>query len=304
MRLSYSKLRTFNDCQAKYEFAYVRHMKVDRSMNYSVGAFTHEVMERLDRITDLDTVVNSIIETGRYSYDDAEAVKTIIQQWYTEDKKLDGAFAREYEFVLMINGDEIVGRIDRVDKISESTFVVTDYKTSWYDVDTSSISVLQFHIYAAAIMRIFNCERVICIVENMRNKNREEFTVERQDLEKIEKRLLAFKNGIFAAQRNNEYPANPGKQCMWCPFVTMCEGFKAWRNAAMMISDNIEISEMVDKLVELNEVTSINNKIRKTLEMIVISHAQTTQVGRVNGKTGYVIVYPNQKSYGIKTFKY
>ena len=124
----------------------------------------------------------------------------------------------------------IGGRIDRVDRNPDGTLAIRDYKTGKRRLEAEDL-----RRDPAAQIYLLLAESNLGPVDEVRFiylATGEEigWRPEREDLPHIAEAVTADLDGIW--QRRN-YEANPGRQCSWCPFASIChDGWAALDEAA------------------------------------------------------------------------
>lgn len=121
-------------------------------------------------------------------------------------------------FEVKLGGIVIVGRIDRMDKVSDGRIVITDYKTGKPQSQEDADESLQLSIYALAAKEKWGYQ-----AEHLSFHNLQENTLvqtQRSPVELAEAKLKVEEvAGKIAAQ---DFEAKPGFHCRFCAYHTLC----------------------------------------------------------------------------------
>lgn len=171
LKLSYSKIQTFQMCPLKYRFRYLYQLAEPLSHAASFGSSLHNTLNAfyqelkkstapsLDRLQELyDT---HWIPLGYLSSTHHHARKeegwTILDRFYrSQGTNWVMPHYLECPFTLKLpSGLTVSGRIDRIDRLPDGTYEVIDYKTGEFKESMALHNDLQLSIYALA------CEQVL-----------------------------------------------------------------------------------------------------------------------------------------------
>ncbi|VAY87992.1 FIG00388203: hypothetical protein [hydrothermal vent metagenome] len=140
---SATSLKTYLQCKRKYYFHYIKRLKEHsislKPQGYEVGNIIHKVLEQLvinDSLTisNINTQLSIYQNNNPYLTMDLEVwKKKLVNFVYMEKaRKEDGSsvYAVEKSFNFVHNGIALKGTIDRMDRLSDGTYCILDYKTS------------------------------------------------------------------------------------------------------------------------------------------------------------------------------
>jgi len=182
--LSFSAIETFNTCQRKYYYNYLAKLpKVPRAW-LTFGNFNHLVLEKfhnyilfykkrlrpyekkaLMKRAFFSAIRKSIrlANAGKdlsMTADQIEASKKLLNRYFQriETNEPDVVYNEKYFEIDLGEGICLRGFMDRVDKVSEKKFKITDYKTSKaaFAIDKND----QLAIYAIGLRKVLNAEDV------------------------------------------------------------------------------------------------------------------------------------------------
>ncbi|MCU1311446.1 MAG: hypothetical protein JWO20_2571, partial [Candidatus Angelobacter sp.] len=125
--------------------------------------------------------------------------------------------ATEKPFEFEIGGIRIIGRIDRMDRVSPKGVLIEDYKTGSTKDETAAKKSMQLTIYAmAARSEGLSAEKLTFY--NLDGNTT--VTTERSSdqLARAEEKIVEIAAGI----RSGDFGPKPGHQCGWCPYSSIC----------------------------------------------------------------------------------
>ena len=135
--------------------------------------------------------------------------------------------ALEKLFKIKISNDIfLTGKIDRIDKVNKYGVEIIDYKTGKKPNEREITKNLQLTIYAMAAIdkNLFNKKLADINLTFYYLQPMEKITLKKneEDLIKTKEEIINMVEEI----RKNEFPADPGKHCDFCPYKIICE---AWQ---------------------------------------------------------------------------
>lgn len=124
----------------------------------------------------------------------------------------------EQEFKIQIGNANVVGRMDRIDRIEGNRVVIVDYKTgkprSQEDADES----LQLSLYAVAARESLGYEAERVAFHNLEDNSLISTTRSRVQLEEAKAKVEEVAEKIAAG----EFEAKPGFHCSFCAYRNLC----------------------------------------------------------------------------------
>jgi CRISPR/Cas system-associated exonuclease Cas4 (RecB family) len=123
----------------------------------------------------------------------------------------------EVGFTFPLNGRQVRGRIDRLDRIEGNRVRVVDYKTGAPKTQEYADGSLQLSIYSMAAAKMgFDPAELVFI--NLQNN---ESVVTRRtpaQLERAERKIQDAADGMAAGR----FDPKPGPHCKWCDYARLC----------------------------------------------------------------------------------
>ena len=112
----------------------------------------------------------------------------------------------------------MVGRIDRIDRLSDGRVAVIDYKSGRSRSQEDADKSLQLSIYAIAAREKWQYDAGSLVFYNLEQNASVVSTREPADLEQVRHKIVEVAKSI--AQGNFE--GTPGFHCAFCPYETLC----------------------------------------------------------------------------------
>jgi RecB family exonuclease len=243
-QFSFSRVKTFHQCPARYRYRYLKGLKERfRSVESYLGSVVHDVLEWLyserersavpslaAALTRLDEVwadgLNEDIVVVRCA-DNREASLVVGREMVERFHR--GAFQRDRSTTLALEQrltrrlpDDLVftGFADRIGRTGNGRLFVIDYKTSKNQGTPSEFSEgLQAPLYAACAMLSHGETEALAGYHYLRHDATSWQSV---DVGRAQDLLARFHQLAMVAETATEFPARPGVLCAWCGFNAMC----------------------------------------------------------------------------------
>lgn len=239
---SYTQLETFVRCPLQYKYHYVLKIptpptaalafgdSIHKTLQYFYQEFSEDSSIGIKRLMDLYT--KNWMPVGYTSKKHESRMKSegekILRSYFENHhhKNLDIA-AIEKPFKIKITSDtNIVGKIDRVDKLNNGAIEIVDYKTGKKPADRELKKNFQLSIYAMAATDrgLYNKKlgEVYLAFHYLQGAEKIKFQKTREDIMETKERIIDVVDKI----RKNDFDPTPGPWCDFCPFKMICE---AWQ---------------------------------------------------------------------------
>ncbi|MCK9578675.1 ATP-dependent helicase [bacterium] len=235
---SFSQLASFENCPLQYKFMHILKIPTKGKSNFSFGKSIHNSLHKFvanyyngkcPSIEELLAIyksewINDWYEDKREQEMFFENGKRIIANFYEDfiSKKpeiftFDGLPALEKTFSLKINGNSVIGAIDRIDNIGGGVEIM-DYKTGNPKTSLGTDEKFQLLIYYLAARRIFNLEVKKLTFFYVENGSKFSFEPKNGDEEKTEKKIADIINKI----KRSSFKPTAGWHCQFCDFKNIC----------------------------------------------------------------------------------
>lgn len=247
---SFSRLTRFEGCPLSYKLHYLDRLHSEPGEPLQFGKAIHAVLEKLyvehtldERVGGLD--VRRAIELFQREWSSSGLVGTalfregleMLETYCTAQQLVDHTrvLAVEKEFRLPVGGGEVLGYIDRIDRLDDSTIEVVDYKTNRQlfareEVDES----LQLGLYELAVRRLYPWVKNVRLSYVMLRHGSLKQTTTRTPKQLEAVALYAATLGE-AMDTTSDFPARVGPNCVYCDHRRACGAY-----AEVLASDHRE----------------------------------------------------------------
>lgn len=236
LKLSVSKVKTFLDCQKKYNFAYILKLPRKEFTFHTFGKFAHKVLEDFHNAyingstkpyaQEMNIAYKAALSEykARMSQEMRDECWKIINQYLKIISKsgIPNVLACEKEFSFNISENIILnGMIDRVQLDDDGVVHVCDYKTvkSKSFLKNDSFQLLTY----AYVLRTLDptIEKVRGSYILLRH-DYEYITMEfsKEDIDKIKDKYMDYANKMLTEM---EFKAHPTVLCDYCEYMPLCE---------------------------------------------------------------------------------
>lgn len=240
-KLSYSALHTFSTCPLQYKFAYKDKLRADQTSMMFFGTLLHQVMEELYAPlllpmskAELHQMLAKKWPKGLYKNkedeekDRAEAKNILEREWdkrYLKDDVYTIALEQSFSFSIDTHF-AIRGRIDRIDKLTNDSLEIIDYKTGCNIPSEAEVRQnLQLATYFLAAKNIWpEITTIKLTLHYLRPDKTVSFTPERSFGNEVEDRL----GKLVTALKTSDFAPRPGKHCDQCSFRMLCPLMKSY----------------------------------------------------------------------------
>jgi superfamily I DNA/RNA helicase/RecB family exonuclease len=168
--LSASQLNTYADCPLKYAYSYGLRVRDDGNVWADFGTLVHDILERfLAPGNEIPHSLEALQDLAGECWSDdvapyrpqreqlrRELSEMLVKWWEEEGQHLDrsAVVAVEHDFNIEVGSHRVVGKIDRVDRTSDGSIEIVDYKTGKRQVSEKDIADdLQLATYHLAATR-------------------------------------------------------------------------------------------------------------------------------------------------------
>jgi RecB family exonuclease len=255
LRLSFSRLDTLENCELQYALG--EELGLARRGGYHawVGKLVHELIDRCER-GEIERSLDALVAALEAEWQDAPfpsravsaafkklAVDRMLPNWYEDFGALPAAEnGTEVRFQFPFDGATISGAIDRIGP-HDAGFRITDFKTGKPDNAPKAADSLQLGIYYLAVMLApelapFRPVRAVDL-SFIRGHWKTGETVphawpisragEEAYQTQVRERLSTLISRIRALDDLGTYRPNPGANCFFCDFKSMCSLFPEGR---------------------------------------------------------------------------
>ena len=248
-KFSVSSLDTHKKCPKKYHYRYIEKpdVKVEKWAFTELGSCAHRIIELFhERLlktevkrSDFPKIMKQCFVAGVKEFDinileeetwmpsgpmpGTMALKVMIQDYLDKLRgydELPNVIANEMPYSFKLDENTIVrGFIDRVDRISDDTYAVVDYKTS---KDPKYLTDFQLLVYAEALRRKFkDVKKVYGSYVMLKHKSSsKDYEFNLYDMDKCNEKLHKKANLIY---EDKTWVKKPSILCKWCDYRSLCQ---------------------------------------------------------------------------------
>lgn len=240
LRLSFSRVDTYQTCPLKFRFGYVDKLPQQPSPHLSWGSSIHAALEAWwDQKLPTPPPVEVLLQGLYDGWDDsgfAGMTRDEKLQWYRFAQDVlrrhheryapvyRPAVATEEWFEIDLgDGIEVVGSIDHVAKTNSGGIGIVDWKTNRKARPARYVSgSLQLAIYAMAARHLWGTEvdwvALDFVVPGVR------VTVPREEID-VDGAVDTIRE-VAERIRSEAFPARPSRLCEWCDYRGLCPAFE------------------------------------------------------------------------------
>jgi putative RecB family exonuclease len=237
MRLSYSSIDTYETCPAKFKFAYEDRLPRRPSPALSFGDSLHralqcfhnrpvpvppareELLEMLDAVWVSDGYRDASEERTYHDH-----ARQVLDQYHLENaERYRIPVALEFRFTIEIEGVQVNGMIDRMDRLPGGGYEIIDYKTNRRLPPMSRVERdLQLSIYHLAAREVWGIDPERLTLYYLLPGQRMTTTRTPEDVEELRARIATIAERIAAGK----FEPRENPLCDWCDYQAMCPIFR------------------------------------------------------------------------------
>ena len=250
-RLSPSKIGTFRACPQSFAFRYVEGLEEPADRFMIRGTLVHEVCERLfdlprpdrcpamaiallhrlwEQMVDREPALRALFRDAADATDWLTSAEALVHTWFA----LESPFDLDVEACELFvetqppDGPVLAGIIDRLDRLPDGTWRITDYKTNrapapgW---DRRGFFQLRFYAMVVAASLGLRVTR-LRLVHLGDGGELLELPFDPDSVDSVDRQVGALTAAMRLAADSGRWHANVGRRCDWCAFKPRCP---AWQ---------------------------------------------------------------------------
>ena len=261
MRLSYSSINTYETCPAKFKFQYEDRVPQRSSPALSFGDSLHRALHRFhDRpvpvppsLAELHEMLELSWVSGGFTDASEEQMyrdhgRQVLTQYHRET--VDAyriPAALEFRFTIEVEGVQVSGVIDRMDRLPGGGYEIIDYKTNRRLPPQSRIDAdLQLSVYHLAAREVWGIEPERLTLHYLLPGQRMSTTRTSADVDELRRRIATVAERVDAGK----FEPRPNPLCDWCEYQALCPVFRH-RSEQEQGDPAPKMTEIVDEWIGL-----------------------------------------------------
>jgi RecB family exonuclease len=261
VRLSYSSINTYETCPAKFKFQYEDRLPGSASPALSFGDSLHRALHRFhnrpvpvapSREELLDMLEGVWVREGyrdeaeeRTYLDHGRQVLDLYHRENAEQYRI--PVALEHRFSIEVEGVQINGTIDRMDRIPGGGYEVIDYKTNRRLPPSARVNKdLQLSMYHLAAKEIWGIEPERLTLYYLLPGQRMSTSRTAEDVDELRRRIATVAERVEAGK----FEPRENALCDWCDYKPMCPIFRHQLERTQG-DPTPRMTELVDEWIEL-----------------------------------------------------
>jgi RecB family exonuclease len=283
--VSFSRLSRYAQCPRSYELHYLRHAPAEPNPSLLFGSLMHKPLERVYQYIAsaklrgrfptahlLDLYAEEWKRSGLTDYAVYDEGYRILNAYAAAHSLVDGEkiLGVEKEFRLPIDGVEVLGYMDRVDRIDDETIGLIDYKSNRLTFTREGIDTsLQLSIYAMAARSLWPwAKQVKLSFYLLRHGLRMETTRSEDQLDAARRYVVSLAREIETA---TDFPARLNSNCSYCDHRSNCDTYyDALRGNVKFKATTIDDLEVVAReREEVSHAAKVMNSRKAELEKVL-----------------------------------
>ena len=237
MRLSYSSINTYETCPQKFKFQYEDRLPTSPSPALAFGDSLHQALHRFHSrpvpvapsLEELQEMLESVWVRDGFSDPSEERMyldhgRQVLAQYHRENaSEYQIPAALEFRFTIEVEGVQLAGVIDRMDRLPGGGYEIIDYKTNRRLPPQDRIDRdLQLSIYALAAKEVWGIEPERLTLYYLLPGQRMSTTRTAADADELRRRIGTVADRIGAGM----FEPRENPLCDWCEFQALCPVFR------------------------------------------------------------------------------
>ena len=245
--LSPSRAGDFKTCPQLFKFRAIDRIPEPPSVYQARGTTAHLALQRLFDAPPADRSPATLYDLFREAwtelrgedefeglFEDVEAERQwglesmdlLANYFSVEDPSKIEPVDRELDMLEDLEGIVIRGILDRIDRDSDGSLIITDYKTGKAPPERFALpAFFALKIYALLIRRIMGETPKEVRLLYLNGPTLYRLEIEDRQLDAMDSQLRALWRAIERAMASDRWPTRPGRLCDWCSYQDICPAF-------------------------------------------------------------------------------
>ena len=304
---------TYKQCPQKYKFQEIDKIKTPKSKEAVFGTLIHSALQYMFSREPLFPTLDQVISHFREGWQAAQEKLTltpeeittyarqgenIIKRFYAKNPAWNfNVVDLESRFEVVVEDPKthethiLAGIMDRIDKPTEDTYEIIDYKTSRkMQSQESADKDLQLSVYHLGLTRRWphiSPDQIKLSLYYLKHNEKITTTRSAEALEQIKERILGIIHEIEERIKTNDFPPEPSVLCGWCGYKPICP---AWRHLyEKEASPSKEGAEAaITEFFTLRKTNQETEKRIAELQAKIKSYMEAEHLTRVFGEEGII----------------
>ena len=313
MRISYSALETFGQCPQKYKFEYIDRIRVPKGKEAVFGTAIHGALKFLFSRDPLyptleETLAHfrkTLIESPAFPDEEkprfvASGEKMLTDfykrnpPWKFNTLDLESRFEVTIQDPLSGESHDLVGNIDRIDKLEDDSYEIIDYKTSRRLPSQDSVDAnTQLAVYQLGVHKKWphiKPAEVALSLHFLRSGEKLSTNRSGEDLKNVEERVLSTIHTIEQKVAENDFPPKPSVLCDWCGYKPMCPAWRhLYRREELPPEEKKTVDETLKEYFMLKEEIAEREARLSAITKIINDYFESEGVDRIFAESGSVM---------------
>ena len=325
MRTSYSAIESYRTCPQKYKFQQIDHIRVPKSREAIFGSLVHETLQYMFQRDPLFPTLDEVVAHFRSHWPTKETLAKesahdpLKYAWTEDEEKIyfeEGVrmLKKFYEknapwnfsvldlesrFTVALTDEKtgqthiLAGIIDRIDKPTDESYEIIDYKTSKRMPSQQALDEnLQLSLYALGLQNRWphlRAEDIKLSLYFLRHSEKLSTAPSQEIIEKTKQKILATIREIeIRLAENKPFEPIPGPLCNWCGYKPLCP---AWKHLYRKKKNPLlreEVEAKVAEYLEIKKTDKRNEKRLSELQADIKRYMEQEGVTRVFGDRGMI----------------
>jgi RecB family exonuclease len=299
MRLSYSSINTYETCPAKFKFQYEDRVPQAPSPALAFGDSLHRALHRFhNRPVPVPPPLEELHELLELSwvsegFRDESEERTyrdhghqVLAEYHRENApsyRIPAAL--EFRFTIQVEGVDLSGVIDRMDRIPGGGYEIIDYKTNRRLPPQARIDRdLQLSVYHLAAKEVWGIEPERLTLYYLLPGQRMTTSRTAADVDELRRRIATVAERIAAGK----FEPRQNPLCDWCEYQALCPLFRHQHEKARG-DPTPRMTEIVDEWIALKRQTRATYKRFDELTPLINAFADEHGYRRLFGSDGAAI---------------
>lgn len=326
MRTSYSALETYLQCPQRYKFQNIDKIRGPKSKEAIFGTLIHSTLHFMFQKDPLFPTLEEVVSHFREKWPSPEIFQQetrhdpLKRGWTDDEQKIyfeEGVrmikkfyernapwnfhvldLESRFEVSLM---DETTGEVhilagimDRVDKLSDGTYEIIDYKTSKRMPSQTALDEnLQLSLYSLGLQKRWphlSPETIRMSLYFLKHGEKLSTSAKTETIQKTKEKILQIIREIEDHKKSGKpFEPMPSALCNWCSYRPICPAWKhLYKNNGQTIKDKNDIEKIITEYFDLKKSEHKNKARLIELQEHIRQYMDQEGLTRVFGDEGFI----------------